>query len=397
MRTLLSFVLVLAFTAPAVAGELPTAKPGEVGLDATKLADIDKRVEKMLADKEFPGATVAITRNGKLAYLKSFGDFKNDSLIRIYSMSKPITVVAALILVEDGKLALDDPVSKYIKGFDKLAVNGSDEPATPMTVKDLMRHTSGLTYGLFGNTAVDKAYRKENVLGKDTSLEEMAQKLSQIPLLFEPGTRWHYSVSIDLLGRVIEVASKQSFDAFLKKRLFDPLGMQDTSFSVPDEKLARFVPCNGPGCRVIEAVETSRFRTEPKMLSGGGGLISTISDYVTFGLMLDAGGTWNGTRILKPETIKLMTSNQLPTGVMAWGNQGFGLGVSVQLKDNRFRGPAGVWGWGGAASTTFFASPKDRLTVVTMIQRMPMWNGLDRTVRQAVFAALAAPEKAATK
>ena len=397
MRMLLSLALVLALTTTVLAGELPTAKPGEVGLDAEKLADIDKRVEKMLAKKEFPGATVAITRNGKVVYLKSFGEFENDSLIRIYSMSKPITVVAALILVEDGKLGLDDPVSKYLEGFDKLAVQGKEEPATPMTVKDLMRHTSGLSYGIFGNTPVDRAYRKQNLLGKDTSLEEMAKKLSKLPLLYEPGARWHYSLSIDLLGRLIEVASKQSFDVFLKKRLFDPLGMKDTSFSVPDDKLARFVPCNGPGCRVIEAVETSRFRSQPKMLSGGGGLISTVSDYVTFGLMLDAGGTWNGKRILKAETIKLMTTNQLPEGVKAWGNRGFGLGVSVELKDSRFRGPAGVWGWGGAASTTFFASPKDRLTVVTMIQRMPMWNGLDRAVREAVFAALAKPETAAAK
>ena len=397
MRTLPSLALVLVLTGAAFGGELPTAKPGEVGLDAEKLASIDKRVEKMLEEKEFPGATVAITRNGKVVYRRSFGDFEDDSLLRIYSMTKPITVVAALVLVEEGKLGLDDPVSKYLEGFDKLAVQGKDEPATPMTVKDLMRHTSGLSYGIFGNTPVDKAYRKQNVLGKDTSLEEMAEKLSKLPLLYEPGARWHYSLSIDLLGRVIEVASKQSFDVFLERRLFGPLGMKDTSFSVPDDKLSRFVPCNGPGCRVIEAVETSRFRTQPKMLSGGGGLISTVSDYVTFGLMLDAGGTWKGKQILKPETVKLMTTNQLPKGVKAWGNRGFGLGVSVELKDSAFRGPAGVWGWGGAASTTFFASPKDRLTVVTMIQRMPMWNGLDRAVRRAVFAALATPKAAATK
>jgi CubicO group peptidase (beta-lactamase class C family) len=397
MPKLLSLVLLVVLAAPAAAGELPTAKPAEVGLDATKLADIDKRVAKMIEDEEFPGATVAIARNGKLAYLKSFGTFEKDSLIRIYSMTKPITVVAALILMEEGKLSLDDPVSKYLTGFDALKVHRSDKPAKPMTIKDLMRHTSGLSYGLFGNTAVDKAYRKQDVLGKDTTLAEMAKKLSEIPLLFEPGTRWHYSVSIDLLGRVIEVVSQQPFDEYLEARIFKPLGMRDTGFSVPDAKLDRFVPCCGPACRVIEAVETSRFRQTPKMLSGGGGLVSTISDYVTFGLMLDAGGTWNGKRILKPETVKLMTTNQLPDEVEAWGGTGFGLGVSVQLKDSAFRGPAGVWGWGGAASTTFFASPKDRLTVVTMIQRMPMWYGLDRAVRAAVFQALQQPAAPATK
>ncbi len=397
MQKLLSLVLLMALATPVLAGELPRAKPAEVGLDAAALGEIDKRVAKMIADEQFPGATVAIARDGKLAYLKSFGDFKDDSLIRIYSMSKPITVVAALILMEEGKLALEDPVSKFIEGFDKLKLNGSEEAPAQMTIKDLMRHTSGLTYGLFGNTPVDKAYRKQDVLGKDTTLQEMAKKLSGIPLLFEPGTRWHYSVSIDLLGRVIEVAAKQPFDKFLEARIFKPLGMKDTGFSVPDDKLDRFVPCCGPACRVIEAPATSRFRQTPKMLSGGGGLISTISDYMTFGLMLDAGGTWNGKQILKPETVKLMTTNQLPKGVSAWGGTGFGLGVSVQLRDSATRGPAGIWGWGGAASTTFFASPKQRLTVVTMMQRMPMWRGLDMAVRAALVEAVKAPVAATPK
>ncbi len=308
MRTLLSFAFVLVVAATAFAGDLPKIEPAKAGVDAEALSKIDEKVAAMLEKKEFPGASVAVARNGKIVYLKSFGDFQEDSLIRIYSMSKPITVVAALILVEEGKLALEDPVSKYLKGFDKLKVHGSDKEPAAMTVKHLMQHTSGLTYGLFGNTPVDKLYRKRKVLNEGT-LEDMAAKLAEIPLLFEPGTRWHYGVSTDVLGRVIEVASEQPFDKFLKERLFKPLGMNDTAFSVPDEKLERFVPCCGPRCFVIEPVETSRFRKQPTMLSGGGGLISTISDYMTFGLMLDAGGTWNGKRILKPETVKVMTTS----------------------------------------------------------------------------------------
>lgn len=403
MRTVLPLLLLLLFAAPGLAGELPKAKPGDVGLDAEVLARIDQQVALMLAKKEFPGAIVGIARNGKVAYLKAFGDFGEDSLIRIYSMSKPVTVAAALILVDEGKLKLTDPVSKYLPGFERLTVHGKTESPKPMTVQHLMQHTAGLTYGLFGNTPVDQQYRKKDMLASGSTLEEMVQKLAALPLLFEPGSRWHYSVSIDVLGRVIEVASKQSFDAFLQKRLFDPLGMQDTSFSVPDEKLKRFVPCCGARCRVIEATDTSRFRKQPKLLSGGGGLVSTMADYLTFVLMLEAGGTWNGKRILKAETVASMTTNQLPEalvpirfGFLPMPGMGFGLGVSVRVKETGRATREGTWGWGGAASTTFFVSPKDRLTVVTMIQRMPMWNGLDRAVGPIVFDALKKPA-AATK
>lgn len=273
-----------------------------------------------------------------------------------------------------------------------------------MTVKHLMQHTSGLSYGIFGDTPVDRAYREKNVLASDTTLEQMVAKLAPIPLLFEPGTRWHYSVSIDVLGRVIEVAAKQPFDAFLSERLFKPLGMDDTSFSVPEAKLGRFVPCCGPQCRLIEASATSRFRLPPALLSGGGGLVSTLSDYLTFALMLEAGGTWNGRRILKPESVRLMSTNQLPEALIPIGfgplrmpAMGFGLGVSVRMKALGADQPEGEWGWAGAASTTFRVSPKDRLVVVTMIQRMPMWTGLDNAVRTLVHAALLEPVVAPEK
>ena len=395
MRAPLLLVLLLFVASPVLAGELPRAEPAAVGLDPAALAEIDAAVEKGLADKAFPGATVAIARHGKVVYLKSFGTFRDDSIVRIYSMTKPITVAAALILVDEGRLALDDPVSKYIPSFAKLTLHGSDEPPPVMTVRHLMQHTSGLTYGIFGNTPVDRLYREKGIVGKDAPLEDMVDRLSSIPLLYAPGSRWHYSVSTDVLGRVIEVASEQPFDGFLKKRLFEPLGMVDTAFHVPEEKLSRFVPCYGAKSRVIEAVETSRFRTPPKMLSGGGGLVSTAADFLRFTLMLEAGGVWNGERILEAETVKLMTTNGLPDplvpirfGVFPLPGMGFGLGVSVQVKEVGPGTREGGWGWAGAASTTFLVSPKDRLISVVLIQRMPLWTGLDRALRPTVLGAV---------
>ena len=247
-------------------------------------------------------------------------------------------------------------------------------------------------------------YREKEILSRDAPLAEMVDRLAEIPLLYAPGSRWHYSVSTDVLGRVIEVASKQSFDEFLKKRLFDPLGMVDTAFHVPHEKLARFVPCYGADGRVIEAVETSRFRKPPKMLSGGGGLVSTVSDFLRFALMLEAGGVLDGKRILKAETVKRMTTNGLPDalvpirfGSFPLRGMGFGLGVSVQVKALGPGTREGGWGWAGAASTTFVVSPTDRLVSVVLLQRMPLWTGLDLALKPLVLEAVKEPAETEVK
>lgn len=395
----LSAVLTLfVLAAPlAHADDLPRAEPAEVGLDAKTLQRIDTAVEGHLAKKEIAGAITVVARNGKVAYLKSFGAFKDDSILRIYSMTKPVAVVAALILVDEGKLALDDPVAKYLPAFAKLKVEGSADAATPMTVKHLMQHTAGLTYGLFGNTPIDQRYRTLNVLDRNSSLEAMAGKLAGVPLMFEPGTRWHYSVSIDLLGRVVEVAAKQPFAEFLQERIFGPLGMKDTAFHVPEAKASRLVPNYAGRAFPIEQPATSPFLTKPALASGGGGLVSTARDYAIFALMLAQGGVWKDTRILKAATVRTMTTNQLPEalipirfGARAMAGLGFGLGVSVRVSGGDATNTVGEWGWAGAASTFFFVAPAKDLVVINLTQRMPLWNGLDRSVRPIVFEALKA-------
>ncbi len=401
---LVAAVLLLLLVSPVAWGDdLPRAKPEEVGLTAKGLAEVDRAILARYDKKLFAGAVTMIARRGKVAYFKSFGSFKKDSIVRIYSMTKPITVAAALMLVDEGKLALDDPVSKYVPGIAACVVEGQDKKPATMTVKHLMQHTAGLTYGVFGNTPVDRQYREQGILGRDDTLETMAKKLCEIPLLFEPGTRWHYSVSVDVLGRVVEVAAKQPFDRFLEQRIFKPLGMHDTGFHVPEDKLDRFVPCYGPMRYVIEKVETSPYLKPPAFHSGGGGLVSTATDYMTFALMMAKGGTWKGKRLLSEKSVKLVTTNQLPEKLVPIGfgpirmkGTGFGLGVSVRVSNPTAGSKVGDWGWGGAASTTFFVSPSEDIVMVNLLQIMPMWNVLDRELRPLVYAAAKRPAPAET-
>ncbi len=398
VRTTASFVallLVAVFPTHLVADDLPRATPAEVGLSAERLAKIRAMVETQVEAKEIAGAVTVVARKGKVAYFEAFGTFREDSIVRIYSMTKPITVATALTLVDEGRLKLDDPVSKYLPSFAALKVQGSDAPARPMTVQHLMMHTSGLTYGYFGNTGVDRAYREAKLLARDTTLEAMVAKLAKIPLLAEPGERWHYSVSTDVLARVIEVAGGKAFDVILQERILDPLGMSDTGFSVPQDKRSRLVANYGPGGRVIESPETSPYLVKPGLLSGGGGLVSTARDFTIFALMLASGGTWNGKRILRAETVETMTTNHLRTdqipirfGWMPLVGLGFGLGVSVRVGAASPAARIGEWGWAGAASTTFVVVPEDDLVMVSLIQRMPMWFGFDAALRPLVYAAV---------
>ena len=383
---------------------LPTAKPADVGLSAERLAGIADVVKPLIEKKAIAGAVTVVARKGKVAYSEAFGAFEKDSLFRIYSMTKPVTVAAALMLVDDGSLKLDEPVATYLPAFKHPKVEGKEGEVAPITVRQLMMHTAGFSYGFFGNTPVDQAYRKARLLGRNRSLAEMSTELSKIPLLFEPGGRWHYSVSIDLLGRLIEVVAKKPFDVFLRERLFTPLGMVDTAFHVPPEKVDRFVPNYGMGGIVVDRPKTSAFLTKPAFLSGGGGLISTARDYTIFALMLASGGTWNGKRYLKAETVREMTVNHLPDelmpirfGAVPLVGLGFGLGVSVRVKGTMPGMSVGEWGWAGAASTTFFVAPKEELVMISMTQRMPMWNGLDRALRPVVFGAIEQAKPATAK
>lgn len=398
-----------ALTSMLNATELPVVTPAKARLSENKLAGVDVFMEKQVADQKIAGGIVIISHGGKIGFFHAYGQMdleakkpmSKDTIFRIYSMSKAITTAGALTLVEQGKIGLDDPVSKYIPGFANLKVaspEGLRAPKRPMTVKDLMLHISGITYGS-GPDALRNAYGKLKPMEAD-NLEEMAERFSQVPLAFDPGMDWVYGASIDVLGRVIEVASGESLDAFLAKTIFKPLDMPDTAFNVPAEKLGRFAANykrTPTGLEVIDAPADSKYGKKVTFFSGGGGLVSTARDYMRFLSMIERGGTLDGHRILKASTVKLMTSNQLPKEAFPiyFGKDkrfgtGFGLGFSVRTEITSWdpAGHVGEYGWGGAASTHYWISPKDKLIVVTLEQIMPYeWDtefGIKKMVYEAV-------------
>jgi len=403
-KQLAAVLLVLLLAVASHAKELPTAAPEDVGLSAEKLQSVDKTVCELVDDNQVAGAVVVVARRGKVAYCKSFGKMdieadkamKPDAIFRIYSMTKPITTVAAMMLFDEGKLKLDDPVDKYLTPFKGLKVHGPDgklqDQQRPMTVRDLMRHTSGLTYGIFGDSPVDKKYRELKVLQRDSSLEEMVERLGQIPLLYQPGTKFEYSMSTDVLGRVVEVASGMPLDEFFQERIFGPLDMKDTAFHVPAEKRDRFAanyePDGNGGLKVKDAPATSRYLTKPKRFSGGGGLVSTARDYTRFCQMLIDGGQLDGNWLLKEETVKMMLKDHMPKG--AKSGDGFGLGFYVNIHRKTGDPPVaiGEYGWGGAASTHFWIVPKDDMIVVALQQRMPFKRTLRNKITPLVYEAI---------
>jgi len=397
---------------------LPPATPTELGIAPDRLAKIPPALEQLVEEGKVAGAVIAVARKGKLALLEAVGyadlqsktPMRTDTLCRIYSMSKPITVAAALTLVDDGTIGLDDPVAKTIPAFADVQVYRSgdgnekslqcDPVARPVTIRDLMRHTSGLPYGFFGNTAVDQMYRQAAVLGQTDNAEQLAEKVASLPLLHQPGERFEYGVSIDVLGRVIEVASGKPLDTFLRERIFDPLRMDNTRFYVPADKQQRFATAYGPSAAgpllVSDAVLTSRFIRSPRMLSGGGGLISTAGDYLRFAQMLLNGGQLDGQRILQAETVRAMTTSQLPEqaypiqmGGLPILGMDFGLGLSVVREP--IMDPAahsGEFGWDGMASTHFYASPNDELAVVVLGQLLPYSPQLETAVKPLLYEAI---------
>ncbi|MDP6637525.1 MAG: serine hydrolase domain-containing protein [Phycisphaerae bacterium] len=396
-----AIVLVLLLVSAGWAGEIPQAKPESVGMSSAKLAKVSAAVGKMVDDKKIAGAITIVARKGKIVHFETYGmrdieskkPVEKDTIMRFYSMTKPITTVAAMILFDQGKFKLDDPLENYLPELKGLKVQNGDktsEPARKVTIRDIMRHTSGFTYGLFGNTRVDQMYRKANILGS-RNLKEMVTKLGKIPLRFEPGSQWHYSVSSDVLGALVERISKTSLDAFFKRHIFGPLDMKDTGFSVPKSSVERFSSCFRPGLRVEDKYSTSHYTRPPRgMLSGGGGLVSTARDYMRFCQMLVNKGRFQGKRILKAKTVEMMTVNNLPEGVyVRRGTEtGFGLGFSVQLKDRGAIAHAGEYGWGGAASTHFWISPKDDLVVIALSQYKPFSSKLKQLVKPLVYEAI---------
>jgi CubicO group peptidase (beta-lactamase class C family) len=395
----------------------PEVKSKGRRLSQSTLKKINPAVKELVKSKAIPGAVVLVAQNNKVIYFKSFGhkkietreEYKRDTIFRIFSMTKPITSVGALMLVDKGLLSLDAAVAKYIPSFKDLKVLEEGKLVPPkrgMTVRDLLRHSSGLSYGFFGNSEVDKMYLKANVYDQSQSLEVMVDKLSRLPLAYHPGSQWHYSLSTDVLGRVIEIVSKQKLDHYLKTKIFDPLKMKDTGFYVPKSKLPRLAgnyrPDGNGGLAPAFGANGDPFTRPTVFFSGGGGLVSTADDYLRFAQMLLNGGELDGVRIVKSTTIREMTKNQLAAKLLplkvsgfTMPKTGFGLGVSVRtgVLPHEPAGVLGEFGWSGAASTSFSIAPKEKVIVLTLTQLMPFSPQLLMTVKALVNAAMKKTQK----
>jgi CubicO group peptidase (beta-lactamase class C family) len=402
-----------------------TTRPESLGLSAERLKHIDAFFDaKYVQTGKLPFAMTLVCRKGEVAHHGFSGlmdeargkKVEADSLFRIYSMTKPLTSVLFMILVEEGKVALDDPVHSLIPSWKNLGVYAggwdmmaSKPCARPMQMVDLLRHTSGLTYGFQQRTNVDAAYRKHNigVFEKQISLDATIEALASLPLEFSPGEAWNYSVSTDILGYLIGVIEGRPFEDVLKDRLTGPLGMEDTDFQVKESERGRFAACsaiNAKGQRVLnDDPEKSAYLQPPVLVSGGGGLVSTAADYLKFCQMMLNGGEAGGVRYLSPKTIALMTSNQLPGGVdlpkisrslfseVAYDGVGFGLGFSVTMDPAKtlLPGTAGEYAWGGAASTAFWIDPKEELIVIFMTQLIPSsFYPIRRELRTLAYSAI---------
>jgi CubicO group peptidase (beta-lactamase class C family) len=415
--TLLAALLCLFTFIVAQAQSLPSAKPEQVGLSSERLNKITATL-KADADKGvIPGAVLLVARHGKVVLFEAVGvrnpetkaPMTKDSIFRIYSMSKPITSVAAMTLFEEGRFSLAEPVSKYIPqlGGLKVGVEKPDASGKPtlelvpaqrdMTIQDLFRHTSGLTYGFFGNSLVKKMYVETKVWNDYPSNAELVARLAKFPLAYQPGTTWDYSHSTDVLGRLVEVISRQSLYQFEKDRLLDPLGMKDTSFYVTDKSKQDRIVEPFPNDRNfgIDA-DFNDPRVAQAWESGGGGMVATAMDYARFAQMLLNGGTLDGKRILSPKTVTYMTSDHLGTSInpgslyLPGAGFGFGLGFAVR-KDagvSPFAGTVGELNWGGAGGTYFWVDPKEDLFVVFMMQSPKQRVPYRYLLKEMVYAAV---------
>jgi CubicO group peptidase (beta-lactamase class C family) len=373
--------------------------PEDVGLSGSRLYKIDHLTQRYINEGKLPGTITLVARRGEVVHLSCQGkmdveadkDMDDDTIFRIYSMSKPVTSVALMMLYEDGHFQLDCPVSTYIPGFSQLKVytdKGLVDPAREMTIRDLLTHTSGLTYGFMNATPVDAMYR-DNRVEESRDLDEMIGKLCDLPLLFSPGSRWSYSVATDVCGYLVQKISDTPFDEFLQEQIFEPLEMDDTGFIVPEDKIhrlaANYEHTDDDGMRLVDSPESSIYLADRGLKSGGGGLVSTVHDYNRFAQMLLGKGEYDGTRILGRKTVELMTCNHLPTGgdLTSMGQAvfsetpydgiGFGLGFSVMLNPAKAQilGTEGEFAWGGAASTYFFVDPEEEMVVILLTQLLP--------------------------
>lgn len=426
-RTLLAVYLCLCVATCVCGQSLPSAKrPEEVGFSAERLERIGKLFQGDIDKGAIPGVVIVVARNGKVAYSRALGyqdrekklPMKTDAIFRIASMTKPIATVAVMILAEEGRIDLLAPVSQYLPEFKdvKVGVEKTDpvtgkpilsfeNAQTPMTVQDLLRHTSGLVYGPFGNTLVHQAYNDADLFNRSQTLAQFVTKLSKLPLAHQPGTAWEYGMSIDVLGRIVEVVSGMPFDRFIEERVTKPLGMRDTAFYLTPAQASRVAeyqidPVTGK--RLGGAATESLTKEKQVWISGGGGMLSTAADYARFCQMLLNGGELNGVRILSPKTVALMDSDQLPTGIPRFAGfedlnpsptlgQSFGFGFAVRTNAGRnpLPGSVGDFFWAGIHGTYFWIDPQEKLFAVLMVQMPFAESGYyRRALRELVYGAL---------
>ena len=410
------------------AHDLGVAKPEAEGFSSSRLQRLHALLRQEVEDKQFAGIVTAMARHGKIVDFQTYGDrdlagglpMTKDTIFRIYSMTKPVTGVAMMILYERGKWSPGDPIAKYIPEFAHLKVfKGMDSKGDPIledpvhspTMAELMSHTAGFTYGIFGTSPVDKMYRDAKVLGSE-DLRQMIGKLAKIPLLYQPGTKWVYSVSADIQGYLVEKLSGETLGEFMRENIFQPLAMNDTGFHVPADKRSRFAALYSTDAKgeltLAKGDMALDYAKEPTMPSGGGGLTSTTRDYLRFAQMLLNGGELGGVRILAPSSVALMRTNRLPPSIMnsrEFGigffqiSPGFGFGFDFGVySDPGFIGHTvgkGTFTWGGAAGTWFWIDPSNDIAFVGMVQRIigPNSPDMDTLTHESVYQALVNPEK----
>jgi CubicO group peptidase (beta-lactamase class C family) len=398
MNRLRMLITALLTMTSASAGELPRAEPGEVGLSASKLAELKPSLQKLVEDGKIAGGVAVVVRHGKVVFVDAFGErdratkapMLEDSIFAIASMTKPITCVAAMTLIEQGKIGLDDPVTKYVPELKDLRVLGDskdDTPekvatvpvARPIKVRELFSHTSGFAYGgvLSMDVRLGKAYEAGGIQDRRMkTIAEQVERLAKVPLAHQPGERWTYGLSHDVLGRVIEVASGRSLDQYLQETIFTPLNMPDTSFWVPQAKRDRVATTYRTGLFGGPLIPWPRTFGSQTFFSGGGGLYSTARDYARFAQMLLNGGELEGKRILKSESIAAMTTNQIGD-LNALGLFKYGLGFGLEMRPGAEGGKAelATYFWAGFFSTNFWVDPGKDVVAVMMTQILPTNHG----------------------
>lgn len=419
MKQAIAFLLLLTWSAWVFASELKHGEPESAGMSSDRLDRVTDVMQGYLDNGVLAGIHVLVARRGVIVYDNAIGSrgadddrpLEKDALYRIYSMTKPITAVAAMQLYEQGMFKLTDPVAEHIPEFAEIKVYSEDGEHTPptrtMDMRHLLTHTTGLGYGLGRWHPVDRIFQEKQVFNS-ANLEEMAEKVASIPLKFNPGERWAYSIAVDITGLVVERLSEQGFDEYLDEHIFQPLGMVDTFFQIPEEKHDRLLPVHrwdrGANKLVMDPLSPSAYR-EVSLHSGGGGLISTGMDYLRFAEALRAGGELDGARIIGRKTIEYMTQNHLPAATPGAGagdtptqaatreqvsSFGFGLGFGINTNPiaASHLSSRGEYNWGGAAGTVFWVDPEEELVVVGMIQLMGASGLLSTDLKIAVLQAI---------